>query len=181
MSNVLFTNEFTFTFSAINVNQCLFLAAFVSISSHHQRSLSEYQNNRMKHRWKYYLSETASPDLLAALRLTSSAAKCGSDQLWVNLWKDYLEVMKILCTVKALPVWQCDSVILQGSVQFASCPMKSRVRKVGNYNRKECGIEVACCLCLWHCFSCPRQLNRWHCHWFWQSVSQRLIFWFQSR
>jgi len=29
-----------------------------------------------------------------------------------------------------------------GSVQFTSCPMKSRVRKVGNYNRKECGIEI---------------------------------------
>jgi len=29
-----------------------------------------------------------------------------------------------------------------GSVQFTSCPMKSRVRKVGNYNGKECGIEI---------------------------------------
>jgi len=29
-----------------------------------------------------------------------------------------------------------------GSVQFTSCPMRSRVRKVGNYNRKECGIEI---------------------------------------
>jgi len=28
------------------------------------------------------------------------------------------------------------------SVQFTSCPMRSRVRKVGNYKRKECGIEI---------------------------------------
>jgi len=29
-----------------------------------------------------------------------------------------------------------------GSVQFTGCPIKSRVKKVGHYNRKECGIEI---------------------------------------
>jgi len=29
-----------------------------------------------------------------------------------------------------------------GSVEFTTCPMKSRVRKVGKYDKKECGIEI---------------------------------------